>query len=118
MPDDPKIPSGSNVELLNGPGQFYAGCLCCAEHWVVHSDDQDPNTLYMTDRGDRVMVNWLLRCGTFRQTHGTSGKTGPNPHLVFAAALGALNKALSSRTWRLPELLACEKFLAAQSAAT
>jgi hypothetical protein len=99
----------SPMTITSAPGHVYMGCLCCASHHVQHCSESD-DLLNVSGLGG-VEVVLLLRSLTFRATRGTC-MNGPNPQVVFQAALKSLVAKLASEIWRLPSLAECEAAVA------
>jgi hypothetical protein len=86
----------------------YAGCLCCAEHWVKHSaEGGGADALLQTENVGQVGVVLLCRSRVFRASRGSIAKGGPNPHVAYKAALAGLTQTLREAMWLSPTLASC-----------
>lgn len=99
------IGQDSPLEVEMSAGHIYAGCLCCAEHFVQHAEN--PGPLPTIPGLGKCEVVLLMRSTAFRASRASTASSGPNPKATFAKALEGVVKALQDYDWRLPTMSDC-----------
>ena len=103
-----KQTDGEDVTVQTYPGHIYAGCLCAAEHQVLHEEGSSDQDLLQHETHGPLEVTLMIRSRIFRGTRAPTAAFGPNPKLVWQSANDCVQKSLQEGTWALPSLADCD----------
>ena len=104
-----KQTDGEDVTVQTHPGHIYVGCLCAAEHQVLHEEGSSDQDLLQHGTHGPLEVALMLRSRIFRGTRASTAARGPNPKLVWETANDCVQKSLQEGTWALPSLEDCKR---------